>query len=89
MSEVILAKIKLCIKKIESYGPCQNIVTIALTITNKVHSTIYFVFKHHLVFVLVFYRSDAHSGLSFSCFFFLHYENTPMQYTAIFHGCKK
>ena len=21
--------------------------------------------------------------------FVLHYENTPMQYTAIFHGCKK
>ena len=73
--------------QIGSHGLCQNIVTIASTITNKLDSTIYFMFKHHLVFVLVFYRSDAHSGYSFSLVC-LHHENTPMQYTAIFHGCK-
>ena len=30
------------------------------------------------------------SAIDYSLFLFLleHYENTPMQYTAIFHGCK-
>ena len=36
-----LGENKAMFTQIESYGLCQNIVTIASTVTNKVHSTIY------------------------------------------------